>query len=49
MKGMRFSGQIFDVKVISIDRFKRKVYFAPHSTFDKPFEGSYLNYYRLIN
>ena len=36
-------------KVITIDRFKRKVYFAPHSTSDKLFEGSYLYYYRLIS
>jgi len=36
-------------KVIGIDRFKRKVYFAPYSMSDEPFEGSYLNYYRLIS
>jgi len=36
-------------RIVSIDRFKHKVYFAPHSTPDKPFEGSYLNYYRLIS
>ena len=36
-------------KVITIDRSKHKVYFAPYSTSDKPFEGSYLNYYRLIS
>ena len=36
-------------KIISIDRFKRKVYFVPHSSPDEPFEGSYLNYYRLVN
>ena len=36
-------------KVVTIDRFKRKVYFVSHSTPGDPFEGSYLNYYRLIN
>ncbi len=36
-------------KVISIDRFKRKVYFVPHSMHDNPLEGSYLYYYRLVN
>jgi len=36
-------------RIVSIDRFKRKVYFVPHSMHDKPFEGSYLNYYRLID
>jgi len=36
-------------KIVGIDRYKRKVYFVPHSTSGDPFEGSYLNYYRLIN
>ena len=36
-------------KVVSVDKFKGKVYFIPHSTSGEPLEGSYLNYYRLVN
>jgi len=36
-------------KIVSIDRFKLKAYFAPHSSPGEPFEGSYLNYYKLID
>ncbi len=36
-------------KVVNIDRFKRKVYSIPYSTAGEPFEGSYLNHYRLIS
>jgi len=36
-------------KIVGIDRSKRKVYFVPRSTPGDPFEGSYLNYYRLVD
>jgi len=36
-------------RIVNIDRFKRKAYFVPHSSPDEAFEGSYLNYYRLVN
>jgi len=36
-------------RIVSIDRLKRKAYFVPRSMPDEPFEGSYLNYYRLIS
>ena len=36
-------------KVVNINKFKRKVYFIPDSMPGDPFEGSYLNYYRLID
>ena len=36
-------------KVVSVDKFKGKVCFIPHSTSGEALEGSYLNYYRLIS